>query len=116
MAIYGDNVNGRIVNIFQADSIEIAELIAVGAATPKQCSIGDVYFEEFDEFRPVRPYESWTWDSIQRIWDPPYVKPGDGFYWDEDKQEWLPTVAVADPLELVSPTEGTEEITPEIVE
>jgi len=39
---------------------------------------------------PTQPYESWSWDSAQKIWTPPVKYPQDGGYynWNETEQIW----------------------------
>jgi hypothetical protein len=46
---------------------------------------------EFTTPRPEQPYPSWTWNSENKVWNPPVPYPDDGkFYqWDEETQNWV---------------------------
>ena len=50
MARWADVVNGKVINIFEADSVEVAEAIAIGTVTSRFCNIGDIYNAEQDLF------------------------------------------------------------------
>jgi hypothetical protein len=41
--------------------------------------------------RPRQPYDSWTWNSTDKRWDPPVPYPDDGndYTWDEETTSWV---------------------------
>jgi hypothetical protein len=57
-----------------------------------QAGVGYTFIN--DEFRPIQPYPSWSWDSSLKIWKPPVPMPEDGtlYHWDNDTETWVETV------------------------
>jgi len=51
--------------------------------------IGFEYLEAEQDFRPQRPYPSWTWAN--KTWNPPTPYPSDGgsYRWSEEDLEWV---------------------------
>jgi hypothetical protein len=53
--------------------------------------IGITYHADVDEFRP-KPFDSWTWDSTNKVWMPPipFCQNTDegATFWDEENQRW----------------------------
>ena len=47
-----------------------------------------VYDQIKDIFIRPQPFKSWNLDD-NHDWQPPTPRPGAGFYWDEDGQEWV---------------------------
>jgi hypothetical protein len=45
--------------------------------------IGHYYNSDMDEFHPPQPYNSWAFDTTERVWNPPIEKPEGNYYWDE---------------------------------
>lgn len=40
---------------------------------------------------PTKPYNSWTWNDTEKMWEPPTEHPQDDgniYYWDEDSLSW----------------------------
>lgn len=90
MAVWGDVVNGRVVNAFQAPSLEVAKLVAKGEPTSNFVGIGSVWSEEHQRFMPPQPYPSWTWDEATAQWTAPEPRPENGeHYWDEESLSWI---------------------------
>lgn len=56
-------------------------------------STGMIYNETADEFRPAKPYSSWTWNSTSYEWEAPTAKPTnpepDYYVWDEASTSWV---------------------------
>ena len=44
--------------------------------------------------RPEQPYESWTWNSVDKVWEAPEPRPDDGkiYEWDEETLSWVEDV------------------------
>jgi len=40
--------------------------------------------------RPKQPYDSWTWNAEDQVWEPPVPRPNDDKYyeWNEETQSW----------------------------
>ena len=55
-------------------------------------AIGSLYDSVADAFYDRKPFDSWTLDTETYQWQPPVVKPGDNFYWDEVNQTWNQTI------------------------
>lgn len=60
----------------------------------KYASIGDTYNQDLDCFVPPRPYQSWTFSSETKTWEPPVPQPEDvidedgtphSYSWNESK-------------------------------
>jgi len=53
---------------------------------------GQRFEKEFDlEIpRPPQPYDSWTWNSEEKVWEAPVPRPNDDKYyrWNEETQSW----------------------------
>jgi hypothetical protein len=45
------------------------------------------------QFRPIKMYESWVWNSIAIRWEAPVEHPGGSVYWDDDSVNWIPIPA-----------------------
>lgn len=60
----------------------------------RYAGIGDVYDEEKDVFIPRKPYESWTLDEENLIWNPPVPYPDSEqpHMWNESTQTWDPQI------------------------
>lgn len=98
-------VDGVVVNVIlaeqelswwsDADYILLADDSRVG---PEWERIGD-------EFRPPKPFESWTWDSSRGTWvaPTPSPQPEQDYYWDEATSDWAQY-----PEELRQPTYEVE--------
>jgi hypothetical protein len=56
--------------------------------------IGFEYLPESDNFRPVQPFPSWTWDAETWSWIPPVPYPDESDAvprrWDEASLSWAP--------------------------
>ena len=54
---------------------------------------GFTYLADVDEFRPPKPFNSWTWDSENKVWAPPIAfcenTEEGATFWDEDNQRWI---------------------------
>ena len=53
--------------------------------------IGYTYHADVDEFRHPQPFNSWTWDSTDKIWSPPNICSDNtegATFWDEENQRW----------------------------
>jgi len=56
-------------------------------AGKQYAGVGFEYLESEQDFRPPRPYPSWTWSN--KLWNPPTPKP-DGLYrWSEEDLVWV---------------------------
>jgi len=46
---------------------------------------------DFETPRPPQPYDSWTWNSGDKRWDPPVPYPDDDKYyrWNKETQNWV---------------------------
>jgi hypothetical protein len=57
----------------------------------KFAAIGDSYNNRTKEFKPAKPFESWTWDSGTWSWLPPTPRPDiQGIWnWDEASRSWV---------------------------
>ena len=64
----------------------------------KFAGIGDFYDENLDGFVPVKPFDSWAFDTNSWIWNAPTPYPSDGknHLWNEELLVW----------ELVPESEG----------
>jgi hypothetical protein len=59
-------------------------------------SMGDIYDFETNVFTPEKPFSSWIYDEVNRIWNPPVPEPDDSVHkngrkiynWNEDNQSW----------------------------
>jgi len=54
---------------------------------------GWTYAEGFG-FRPPKPYSSWQWDDLSRLWSAPAPRPDDGqeYVWDDLMEAWTPLI------------------------
>ena len=52
---------------------------------------GFEYVPEYDNFRPQRPFPSWTFDDDAWVWTPPIPRPDDDAQrtWDESTLTWM---------------------------
>jgi len=57
---------------------------------------GQRFEKEFDFVtpRPPQPYDSWNWNSVDKVWEAPEPRPDDGKYykWDEEILSWVEVV------------------------
>lgn len=46
---------------------------------------------EFSTPRPSQPFDSWTWNSEDKVWQAPTPRPNDGksYTWDENSRSWI---------------------------
>ena len=53
-------------------------------------NIGDTY-TTIEGFRPPKPYDSWLWDDIKKLWDSPIPLPDEEniYQWNESTQIWV---------------------------
>jgi len=49
---------------------------------------------DFETPRPAQPYNSWTWNPVNKIWEAPEPRPDDGkdYEWDEETLSWVVVV------------------------
>ena len=49
---------------------------------------------DFETPRPAQPYDSWTWNSEDKVWEAPEPRPDDGkiYEWDEETLSWVEDV------------------------
>lgn len=52
--------------------------------------IGSIYREDLDEFIPAKPHASWVFNEEERAWNAPVQRPGENFFWDEQRGRWMP--------------------------
>ena len=57
---------------------------------------GQRFEKEFDFETPrlAQPYNSWTWNSVDKVWEAPEPRPDDGkiYEWDEETLSWVEDV------------------------
>lgn len=56
----------------------------------KFAAIGDTYNNKTKEFKPAKPFDSWTWNATEWAWKAPVVYPNDNqaYYWNETERNW----------------------------
>ena len=49
---------------------------------------------DFETPRPAQPYDSWTWNSTDKVWEAPEPYPNDDndYTWDEETLSWVEDV------------------------
>ena len=82
---------------------EYLEVIRLNLETEESYSLflwaendGQRFEKEFDfeTPRPAQPYNSWTWNSVDKVWEAPEPRPDDGknYEWDEETLSWVEDV------------------------
>ena len=91
------NADKQIVNIIAADSKEIAEqitgLIAMEVTPDLGGSVGDIFIESHNKFKPMfPPYAGWIFDEELWRYEPPIAYPDDeiDYVWDNLTVSWVP--------------------------
>ena len=51
--------------------------------------IGFYYNSTLDAFIPPKPFKSWILNNNTCLWEAPITKPGDNYYWDEERLNWV---------------------------
>lgn len=57
----------------------------------KFAAIGDTYVASTGNFKPAKPFESWTWSATDWAWKAPQNYPSDekGYRWSEPDLNWV---------------------------
>lgn len=87
-AIYTEN---EVINVIEADSQEIAELVTgLSAILIADIPIGVGWKKINNKWFPPKPFDSWIWDEAIYYWQPPVSYPSDnkGYYWSEEELAW----------------------------
>lgn len=51
--------------------------------------VGYFYDKEKDAFIPPKPFNSWVLNDDTCLWEAPIPPPGDNYYWDEERLNWV---------------------------
>jgi hypothetical protein len=107
------DADGNVVNVISATIEQINARVGDGfiyveSSPERPALMGGRYFDDTDTFAPSAPFDSWTWDEADRIWNPPAPKPSDNTWtyvfpdgdlsverdvwiWDESSLSWIDT-------------------------
>ena len=107
------NADGVVVNVISAMREQIYAragdgYLYVESSIERPALMGGIYHADTDTFSPAQPFNSWSWNDEDRIWEPPTPKPSDdtwtwtnkvGDYsieravwaWDEASLSWIDT-------------------------
>jgi hypothetical protein len=84
--------NNLVVNVIVAEDDFIINIDGfwISCEEYNLPSIGYTYTET-EGFRPPKPYNSWIWNDIKRLWDSPVTVPDEEniYEWDESTQTWV---------------------------
>jgi len=105
--------DGTVINVISAMREQIYAragdgYLYVESSDERPALMGGRYFADTDTFAPSAPFESWSWNETDRIWEAPTPKPSDdtwvwtnraGDYnieravweWNEDTLSWSDT-------------------------
>lgn len=75
----------QVLKMFYSEMDDVVEVSEVNGPA----WIGGDYKD--GEFKNIKPFPSWIWDSILKQWNPPKPAPTDKdkiFYWDESANDW----------------------------
>lgn len=75
----------QILKMFYSEMDEIIEVTESNGPA----WIGGDYIDK--EFKNIKPFSSWIWDSVSKQWNAPKPSPIDKdkiFYWDESANDW----------------------------
>lgn len=96
MARFAVIKNNVIINVAEADSAEILELLIPEADSiieeTLETGLAWVGSPIIDgKFQPIQNYPSWTWNAEAFIWEAPSAYPSDGkmYIWDETDLAWV---------------------------
>ena len=89
---YG-NFRGQVCKRTSYNTLEGNHILGGTPFRKNFAGIGYYYDEEWDAFRPPRPYPSWKLNYQTFHWEPPIPRPEpiEGYYWKwgEINQEWV---------------------------
>lgn len=94
MSNYATVENGIVTNIIVCEDSSISVVpghhIKITEAT-NEAAPGYEYHADKNKFKSTKPFESWTLNTENLLWEAPVDKPtGEGFYrWDEATQGWI---------------------------
>ncbi len=111
MGHFAKVLNGKVINVIVAESDFFDTFVdetagswiqtsynthngvhALGGTPLRQnyAGIGYNYDAKADVFYPPQPYNSWTLNNADWIWEPPVEHPNDGelYVWNEDGLRW----------------------------
>jgi len=51
--------------------------------------IGHTYLEDEDVFKPKKPFDTWTYNSTDNVWEAPVAREDNQDYWNDATQSWV---------------------------
>jgi hypothetical protein len=94
--------DGTVINVISAVREQIYAragdgYLYVESSDDRPAIMGGRYFADTDTFAPSAPFESWSWNETDRIWEAPTPKPSeetwtqtflDGFETERERWVW----------------------------
>lgn len=91
MRYFAEIQNGIVKNVVVSDYDYIPDSMNwVEYNENEMVAIGYTY-RETEGFRPPKPFDSWIWNDVDKIWDSPTPVPDEEniYEWDETVQSWI---------------------------